>query len=151
VADIFVSYTSNDRDWAFWIGQELGKLKHKPRVHEWEIPAGGDVARKKSVGRANQRSEHQGEQQAEQPHDRPDHVSRAGGHVAFGHEPLQIKSKKADAKRQDPDSERNKDVRHGYPPPTGRLALRMRQSLAPASRDFAGVAPQEVETRRRSG
>ena len=43
MADIFVSYTSNDRDWAFWIGQELGKLKHKPRVHEWEIPAGGDV------------------------------------------------------------------------------------------------------------
>jgi hypothetical protein len=28
VADIFVSYTSDDRDWAFWIGQELLKLGH---------------------------------------------------------------------------------------------------------------------------
>jgi hypothetical protein len=28
VADIFVSYTSGDRDWAFWIGQELLKLGH---------------------------------------------------------------------------------------------------------------------------
>jgi uncharacterized protein (DUF433 family) len=28
VADIFVSYTSSDRDWAFWIGQELLKLGH---------------------------------------------------------------------------------------------------------------------------
>ena len=43
MADIFVSYTSSDRDWAFWIGQELQRLKHHPRVHEWEIPAGGDV------------------------------------------------------------------------------------------------------------
>jgi hypothetical protein len=31
VADIFVSYTSSDRDWAFWIGQELEKLGHAPR------------------------------------------------------------------------------------------------------------------------
>ncbi len=30
VADIFVSYTSSDRDWAFWIGQELEKLGHLP-------------------------------------------------------------------------------------------------------------------------
>jgi hypothetical protein len=37
VADIFVSSTSNDRDWAFWIGQELLKLGHVPRIHEWEI------------------------------------------------------------------------------------------------------------------
>ena len=28
MADIFVSYTSSDRDWAFWIGQELEKLGH---------------------------------------------------------------------------------------------------------------------------
>jgi hypothetical protein len=45
VADIFVSYTSNDRDWAFWIGQELRTLGHTPRVHEWEISAGGDISR----------------------------------------------------------------------------------------------------------
>jgi TIR domain len=44
MADIFISYTSSDRDWAFWIGQELVKLDHVPRVHEWEISAGGDIA-----------------------------------------------------------------------------------------------------------
>jgi tetratricopeptide (TPR) repeat protein len=43
VADIFVSYTSSDREWAFWIGRELEKLGHKPRVHDWEIQAGGDI------------------------------------------------------------------------------------------------------------
>jgi len=43
VADIFVSYTSGDRDWAFWIGQELARLQHQPRIHEWEIQAGGDI------------------------------------------------------------------------------------------------------------
>ena len=45
MADIFVSYTSNDRDWAFWIGRELEKLGHAPRIHEWEISAGGDIAK----------------------------------------------------------------------------------------------------------
>jgi tetratricopeptide (TPR) repeat protein len=44
VADIFVSYTSNDRDWAFWIGQELETLGHTPHIHDWEISAGGDIA-----------------------------------------------------------------------------------------------------------
>jgi tetratricopeptide (TPR) repeat protein len=44
MADIFVSYTSSDRDWAFWIGQELEKLEHTAHVHEWEISAGGDIA-----------------------------------------------------------------------------------------------------------
>ena len=43
MADIFVSYTSTDRDWAFWIGQELARLEHQPRIHEWEIQAGGDI------------------------------------------------------------------------------------------------------------
>jgi hypothetical protein len=43
VADIFVSYTSNDRDWAFWIGQELEKLGHVTHIHEWEIAAGGNI------------------------------------------------------------------------------------------------------------
>ena len=44
MADIFISYTSQDRDWAFWIGQELEKLGHTPRIHEWEISGGGDIA-----------------------------------------------------------------------------------------------------------
>jgi hypothetical protein len=44
MADIFVSYTSSDRDWAFWIGQQLEKLGHTPHVHDWEISAGGDIA-----------------------------------------------------------------------------------------------------------
>jgi TIR domain len=45
VPDIFVSYTSTDQAWAFWIGQELTKLGHEPRIHEWEISAGGDIAK----------------------------------------------------------------------------------------------------------
>jgi tetratricopeptide (TPR) repeat protein len=43
VADILVSYTSSDRDWAFWIGQQLEKLGHSAHVHEWEIAGGGDI------------------------------------------------------------------------------------------------------------
>jgi TIR domain len=43
VADIFVSYTSDDRDWAFWIGKELLNLGHTPHIHEWEISGGGDI------------------------------------------------------------------------------------------------------------
>src|SRR5580693_7290099 len=43
VADIFVSYTSSDRDWAFWIGQELEKLGHSAHLHDWEISAGGNI------------------------------------------------------------------------------------------------------------
>jgi hypothetical protein len=43
VADIFVSYTVSDRDWAFWIGQELEKLGHSAHIHEWEIDAGGNI------------------------------------------------------------------------------------------------------------
>jgi hypothetical protein len=43
VADIFVSYTSGDRDWAFWIGQELLKLGHMAHLHDWEISAGGNI------------------------------------------------------------------------------------------------------------
>src|ERR1700694_3631119 len=43
MADIFVSFTSSDRMWAFWIGQELERLGHVPRIHEWEIQAGGDI------------------------------------------------------------------------------------------------------------
>lgn len=43
MADIFVSYTSSDRDWAFWIGQQLEALGHVARVHEWEISAGGNI------------------------------------------------------------------------------------------------------------
>jgi hypothetical protein len=43
VADIFISYTSSNRDWAFWIGQELEKLGHAAHIHEWEIGAGGNI------------------------------------------------------------------------------------------------------------
>jgi tetratricopeptide (TPR) repeat protein len=43
VADIFVSYTSSDRDWAFWIAQELKALGHTPHVHEWEVKGGDDI------------------------------------------------------------------------------------------------------------
>jgi hypothetical protein len=43
VADIFVSYTSNDRYWAFWIAEELKALGHTPHIHEWEVEAGDDI------------------------------------------------------------------------------------------------------------
>jgi tetratricopeptide (TPR) repeat protein len=43
VADIFISYTSSDRDWAFWIAKELTALGHVPHVHEWEIKGGDDI------------------------------------------------------------------------------------------------------------
>jgi hypothetical protein len=43
LADIFVSYTSNDRGWAFWIGQQLERLGHVAHIHEWEIDAGGNI------------------------------------------------------------------------------------------------------------
>jgi tetratricopeptide (TPR) repeat protein len=43
VADIFVSYTSSDRDWAFWIAKELNALGHASHVHEWEINGGDDI------------------------------------------------------------------------------------------------------------
>jgi hypothetical protein len=43
VADIFVSYTSSDREWAQWIALELEKLGHVAHVHEWEIRGGDDI------------------------------------------------------------------------------------------------------------
>ena len=43
MADIFVSYTSSDREWAFWIGHELEALGHRVHIHEWEISGGGDI------------------------------------------------------------------------------------------------------------
>jgi hypothetical protein len=42
MADIFISYTSSDRDWAFWTAKELEALGYTPRVHECEIEGGGD-------------------------------------------------------------------------------------------------------------
>jgi tetratricopeptide (TPR) repeat protein len=43
MADIFVSYTGSDRDWAFWIGHELEALGHVPHLHDWEISGGGNI------------------------------------------------------------------------------------------------------------
>jgi tetratricopeptide (TPR) repeat protein len=43
VADIFVSYTSSNRDWAFWIGHELEALGHSAHIHDWEISGGGNI------------------------------------------------------------------------------------------------------------
>ena len=44
MADIFVSYTSSDREWAYWVGHQLESLGHTPRIHDWEISGGGDIA-----------------------------------------------------------------------------------------------------------
>lgn len=44
MADIFVSYISDDRDGAFWIDQELGKLGHTPRIqHPARNPVMGSL------------------------------------------------------------------------------------------------------------
>jgi TIR domain len=43
MADIFVSYTSSDRDWAFWIGHELDDLGHNPHLHGWEVSGGANI------------------------------------------------------------------------------------------------------------
>src|SRR5215471_3030286 len=43
MADIFVSYTQSDRDWAFWLAAELKKLGHTAHIHEWEIKGGEDI------------------------------------------------------------------------------------------------------------
>ncbi len=43
MADIFVSYTSSDRDWAHWIAGELKALGDVPHIHEWEIKGGDDI------------------------------------------------------------------------------------------------------------
>jgi tetratricopeptide (TPR) repeat protein len=43
MADIFVSYTSSDREWAFWVAKELEALGHTPHIHEWEIRSGADI------------------------------------------------------------------------------------------------------------
>jgi hypothetical protein len=43
MADIFNSYTSNDRDWAFRIAKQLKALGDEPHVHEWEVNADADI------------------------------------------------------------------------------------------------------------
>ena len=43
MAEIFVSYTSSDSQWAQWIATDLRALGHTPHVHEWEIPPGGNI------------------------------------------------------------------------------------------------------------
>jgi TIR domain len=43
VAGIFVSYTSQDREWANWIGLELEALGHVAHIDNWEVSAGGNI------------------------------------------------------------------------------------------------------------
>ncbi|MGE3308031.1 MAG: tetratricopeptide repeat protein [Rhizobiaceae bacterium] len=43
MADIFVSYNSSDREWAYWIGRELAAQGHDPHIHEWELQPGEDI------------------------------------------------------------------------------------------------------------
>ena len=43
MADIFISYTSNDKDWAFWLAEELKALNHTPHIHDWEVAGGDDI------------------------------------------------------------------------------------------------------------
>jgi tetratricopeptide (TPR) repeat protein len=41
--DVFISFTSSDRNWAFWIATELQALGYLPHIHEWEIEGGDDI------------------------------------------------------------------------------------------------------------
>ena len=43
MADVFVSYTSSDRDWAFWIGHEL-ESSVMCRISRVGFSGGGDIA-----------------------------------------------------------------------------------------------------------
>ena len=43
MAGIFVSYTSGDQAWAFWIAKAIEALGYKAFVHEWEVQAGEDI------------------------------------------------------------------------------------------------------------
>ena len=43
MANIFVSYTKSDSQWAEWIATDLRALGHNPHVHEWEISPGDDI------------------------------------------------------------------------------------------------------------
>jgi hypothetical protein len=45
VANIFISYTSSDRDWAFWIAEQLEALDHTPHIDELEIKGGDNIYR----------------------------------------------------------------------------------------------------------
>jgi hypothetical protein len=40
---IFVSYTSDDKKWAFWIALAIETLGYKVFVHDWDIRAGEDI------------------------------------------------------------------------------------------------------------
>jgi tetratricopeptide (TPR) repeat protein len=43
MAEIFVSYTSQDKAWAEWIAWTLNSAGHVARLHNWEIDGGGDI------------------------------------------------------------------------------------------------------------
>ena len=45
MVDIFISYTSTDRNWAFWIAKELQALGHTPHVHDWSIEGSASIYR----------------------------------------------------------------------------------------------------------
>jgi hypothetical protein len=39
MADIFISCTGSNHDWAFWIAEEREADGHAPHGHQWEIPS----------------------------------------------------------------------------------------------------------------
>src|SRR5580704_6829898 len=43
MSDFFISYTSDDSQWAQWIARELHALGHSAHVHEWELSGGRDI------------------------------------------------------------------------------------------------------------
>ena len=42
-ANVLISYTNSDRDWASWIAWELKLLGHRRHIHQREIKSGDDI------------------------------------------------------------------------------------------------------------
>jgi hypothetical protein len=68
-----------------------------------------------------------GEQEAEEAHDRADHVTRAHRHVALGKTPLEIKPDQPHGEGEETDSHGNNDALHALSP--ARLATVPAESL----------------------
>ena len=76
----------------------------------------GLLAGEELVRRADQDSEHQGEQEAEKPYDRADHVTRARRQLALGQMPLEIKSHQPHGEGEETNRRGNNDALHALSP-----------------------------------
>ena len=70
----------------------------------------------KTIGGADQRSQHQRQQQRDETHDRADHLSRPRSHVIFRQQLLQLHAEISETECQNPGRERYQHVRHAGSP-----------------------------------